>query len=310
MKCLWQVTGPGTCLQPCASLTTGHVSHCSCCWPNSWGFCIVSLLSSALIFLSAKSFRMWISWSCNYLFVCSYSAASLKWRQRTWPEATARIPGAPQSWSGLCQVVTKPANISGSRFPCSWTGMLKPLCLGRSKFLSLCLDHSPCKVPYRAQPAPRAACPRGCAEPHSCRASQCCGFAQLLAVLHSWRRGFEGVGRERGLVSGEVKVWEWVMGVGSVWACLSSTKAISLPSIKLSSACWHFSLISCQHCLADLRSTSHPPSGLGRLQGWHTCHLTMERDLSISRSETLATRHTVPVGGCQVQGLEHSWDAF
>lgn len=38
-----------------------------------------------------------------------------------------------------------------------------------------------------------------------------------------------------------------------------------LPSLHL--ACQHFPLISCQHCLADLCSTSYPPSGLGGLQG-------------------------------------------
>lgn len=55
------------------------------------------------------------------------------------------------------------------------------------------------------------------------------------------------------------------MGVGSVWACLSSIKAISLPSTKSASGLLAL-LILCQHCLADLCSTSYPPSRLGGMQ--------------------------------------------
>lgn len=267
MKCLQQATGPGACLQPCASLSTGRVSHCSCCWPSSWGSCIVLLLSSAVTLLPAKSFRMWISWSCNCLFGCSYSAASLKWRHGAWPEATAGTPGAPQGWSGLCQAVTKPVNISGSRFPCSKTGMLKPLCLARSKFLSLCSDHSTCKVPYRAQSAHQAAGPRGCPEPHSCKAS-----LSVVALPTSWQCC--AVGGEALKEWGEREGWsqeeKWrcgselrVLAVSGLASPASKPYHCLLPSLHL--PCWHFPLISCQHCLADLCSTSYPPSGLGGL---------------------------------------------
>uniref|UniRef100_A0A8U7N1V5 Sesquipedalian n=1 Tax=Corvus moneduloides TaxID=1196302 RepID=A0A8U7N1V5_CORMO len=47
----------------------------------------------------------------------------------------------------------------------------------------LCSDHSPCKVPYRAPSARRAACPRGRAEAHSCTAS-----LSVVALPSSWQR--------------------------------------------------------------------------------------------------------------------------
>lgn len=60
--------------------------------------------------------------------------------------------------------------------------MLEPLCLARGEFLNLCADCSSCKVPYRAQPARWAACPRWHLELCSCRAS-----LTVVALPSSWQ---------------------------------------------------------------------------------------------------------------------------
>lgn len=84
-----------------------------------------------------------------------------------------------------------------------------------------------------------------------------------------------------------------VSGLASPALSLPSTKPApglaALPSDFMSA------LLGCslQHILSSQQA--------GRAAGRHAFCLAVETDLSICRSETLATRHMVQVGGCQVQ---------
>lgn len=189
--------------------------------------------------------------------------------------------------------------------------MLKPCCLGRRKFLSLCLDHSRCKAPYRAQSAHWAACPTGSLEPHSCRASL--GVAALpssgSAVQLEERLWRSGEGERTGLRGRREGV-----GVSyGCWQCLGLPLQHQSHITAFYQACtWPAGTSLWFHVsIAWLISAAHSifPAGWEGT-GRHACCLTMETDLSVSRWETFAARHMVQVGGCQVQGLEHPWDGI